>query len=285
MDTGGGLIWTQCQPCKNCFPQNLAIYDHRPSATYGTLPCGHPLCHGDHRLYDCVNGEFVYDVLYGGGASTKGVASLEKFQFYISNTNTKSFNNVIFGCSNDSSDISFKNRDISGIFGLSMSPDSMASQFSPTTHARFSYCLVPFGDAMPRPIILRFGEDIPQLDPGQVQTTLFYSQPESYLFYLELLDISVADHRLGFPPDTFKIKPDGFGGCYIDSGALLSQIDLNTFGVNAYQAVLTVFEGYYGSRRLQRTNGPKGFELCYKTPANYHDFASITSILMELTTT
>ncbi|XP_022753631.1 aspartic proteinase nepenthesin-1-like [Durio zibethinus] len=278
MDTGGGLIWTQCQPCKRCFPQNLEIYDPRASATYVRLPCSHPLCNGDGRLYDCINGECVYDAQYGGGATTKGVASLESFQFYISNAHTQTFNNVIFGCSNDNSDFSFQQRDVSGIFGLSLSPDSMASQSSSLIHRRFSYCLVPFRDAMPHPVILRFGEDIPQLPPGQVQTTLFvYSSPRRYyFFFLELLDISVANHRLGFHPDTFRTRPDGLGGCYIDSGALLSQIDVNTVGVNAYEAVMTVFAAYYGSRNLKRTTGPGGFELCYETPANYHDFAAIT---------
>ena len=153
----------------------------------------------------------------------------------------------------------------------------MASQFSPLTQARFSYCLVPFRDAIPNPIILRFGEDIPQLPPGQVQTTLFVNPPpRSYLYYLELLDISVGNHRLGFPPNTFKIRPDGSGGCYIDSGAFISQIDFNTFGVNAYEEVLAVFEAYYGSRKLQRTTIFQGLELCYENPANYHDFAAIT---------
>ncbi|EOY12499.1 Aspartic proteinase nepenthesin-1 precursor, putative [Theobroma cacao] len=277
MDTGGGLIWTQCQPCKNCFPQNLQIYDPRVSASYGTLPCDHPLCDGDHRLYDCVNGECVYDVRYAGGASTRGVASLESFQFFIDHSSRRTFSNVIFGCSDDNTGFSFKNCGISGIFGLNLSPDSMSSQFSPLIHNRFSYCFVPFLDAMPRPIILRFGEDIPQLPPEHLHTTLFtYTPPGSYYFYLELLDISVANHRLGFQPDTFRIRQDGLGGCFIDSGALVSQIDSNTFGVNAYEAVLAVFGAYYGSRGLQRTNGRVGLELCYETPANYHDFAAIT---------
>ncbi|XWS51914.1 hypothetical protein CRYUN_Cryun11dG0022700 [Craigia yunnanensis] len=82
MDTGGGLIWTQCKPCKNCFPQNLGIYDPRASASYGTLPCDHPLCHGDGGLYNCVEGQCPYNVRYGGGASTRGIASLESFQFF-----------------------------------------------------------------------------------------------------------------------------------------------------------------------------------------------------------
>ncbi|XVE80323.1 hypothetical protein DITRI_Ditri14bG0130700 [Diplodiscus trichospermus] len=278
MDTGGGLIWTQCQPCINCFPQKLEIYDPRVSASYGILPCGHPLCDGPNRLYNCVDRKCVYNVRYGGGATTRGVGSLDSFQFLIDPSTVKSFNNVIFGCSNDSRNVFFENTDISGIFGLSMSPDSMASQFSPLTHTRFSYCLVPFHDALPRPIVLRFGDDIPQPPPQQVQTTMFITPPGSYHFYLQLLDISIANHRLGFHPYTFITKSDGSGGCLIDSGALFTQIDTKTPGVNAYAAVMAVFQAYYGSRQLRRTagEGSPGFELCYEYPQNYNDFAAIT---------
>ncbi|XVF03948.1 hypothetical protein REPUB_Repub05bG0037600 [Reevesia pubescens] len=278
MDTGGGLIWTQCQPCKNCFPQNLGIYDPRVSATYATLPCSHPLCNGDNRLYNCVDGLCLYNVRYGGGASTRGVASLESFRFFIDQQNTRSFNNIIFGCSDDSSNIIFQNSDVSGIFGLNMAPDSMATQFSPLTHARFSYCMLPFSDAIPRPLVLRFGEDIPQLPPQHVQTTLFVPTPPLNYYYLELLDISVANHRLGFNPYTFHVRTNGLGGCFIDSGALLTYIDSETLGVNAYEAVLTVFAAYYGSQSLQRktTGIPEGLDLCYEYPSYHIDFASIT---------
>ena len=102
MDTGGGLIWTRCKPCKN-----LGIYDPRASPSYGTLPCHHPLCHGDGRLYNYVEGQCPYNVRYGGGASTRDIASLESFQFFIDRSKIKTFSNVIFGCSNDSSDIFF----------------------------------------------------------------------------------------------------------------------------------------------------------------------------------
>ncbi|KAK0600717.1 hypothetical protein LWI29_017817 [Acer saccharum] len=37
IDTGGGLIWTQCQPCIDCFNQDYAIFDLRTSSTYQRL--------------------------------------------------------------------------------------------------------------------------------------------------------------------------------------------------------------------------------------------------------
>ncbi|MBA0668378.1 hypothetical protein Goklo_001299 [Gossypium klotzschianum] len=274
MDTGGGLIWTQCVPCKTCFPQNLPIFNPSASATYARLPCDHPLCKGPGDRYTCFDGFCVYNVHYTGGASTRGTASMETFHFSIDESEIESFKNVIFGCSDDSSDIFFRNTDISGIFGLSMSPDSMMIQFSSFIHSRFSYCLVPFADAIPRPLVLRFGEDIPQL-PLDVRTTSFVQSPTNHFYYLELWGISVAGHRLPFSQSTFQYRANGKGGCFIDSGALFTQIDAGTVGINAYAAVMQVFASYYESKSLRRTTS-RGFELCYERPPNYDDFASLT---------
>ncbi|KAB2049115.1 hypothetical protein ES319_A13G155300v1 [Gossypium barbadense] len=277
MDTGGGLIWTQCLPCPNCFPQKLPIYNPAASTSYATLPCSHPFCNGDRRLYNCEHGRYcVYNAQYSGGASTSAIASTEAFHFFVDQHSTHPFN-VIFGCSYDSRDIAFMNTDISGIFGLSFSPDSMASQFSALIQHRFSYCLAPFDDVTPRPLVLRFGEDIPQLPPQSVGSTQLIASPTSYFFYLGLKDISVAGHRIGFPPSIFQIKPNGLGGFFIDSGALFTHIDADALGGNAYAEVLKVFAAYYGSKYLKQTGAsPEGFELCYERPPNFDEFATLT---------
>ncbi|OMP04483.1 Aspartic peptidase [Corchorus olitorius] len=108
---------------------------------------------------------------YGGGSWAAGVASLESFHFPMSGSQMGSFNNVIFGCSIEgSNDFGFKGSEISGIFGLGKSQVSMATQFASLIQSRFSYCFIPFTDAMPSQLILRFGEDIPQ--PPRLQSTL-----------------------------------------------------------------------------------------------------------------
>ncbi|KAK8483072.1 hypothetical protein V6N13_031637 [Hibiscus sabdariffa] len=278
MDTGGGLIWTQCQPCQNCFPQKLPIYDPRASQTYGTLPCEHRLCKTPGKDHTCVDGVCRYVVKYGGGTSTKGVLSTEAFHFLIDRSSTRPFD-AVFGCSDDSSNVFFQNTEISGIFGLSFSPDSMAQQFSDQTHSRFSYCFAPLVGAVPPPLVLRFGEDIPTFPSGHLQSTLVMSGPatNSYYYYLELLDISVDSFRIGFPPSTFQFRAGGAGGCLIDSGALFTFIDSGTIGVNAYERVMQVFTAYYGSRSLKKIEGAQGsFQVCYERPPNYEDFASLT---------
>ncbi|WRX29322.1 Xylanase inhibitor [Theobroma cacao] len=54
MDTGSGLIRTQCRPCKKCFRQRLPMYDSQASTSYHKLPCTHPLCQGDNKRYKCI---------------------------------------------------------------------------------------------------------------------------------------------------------------------------------------------------------------------------------------
>ncbi|XP_052290083.1 aspartic proteinase CDR1-like [Citrus sinensis] len=284
MDTGGGLIWTQCQPCKNCYRQQFPIYNSVASSTYRKLPCDHPLCQGDNNLYKCVDQQCVYSVGYGGGGTTKGVASFESFRFATDSSSATTVDNIIFGCSNDNQNIQFASRGvISGILGLSSSPDSIVMQLSDVVDKRFSYCLVPFTDALMAPSIVKFGNDIPPLS-GTVQATTFVPPPGSFYYHLSLIDISVGTRRLGFAPDTFRVRPDGQGGCcwgkiscIIDSGVIIPKIDQTTVGRNAYRAVMGAFQNYYDALKLERIGRvPEGLQLCYTNPPGFNNFASFT---------
>ncbi|KAK1582862.1 hypothetical protein Q3G72_018975 [Acer saccharum] len=173
------------------------------------------LCQGESNLYRCVNDQCVYTISYGGGSKTKGIASLESFTF----ANSRVVDNMIFGCSNDNQNIQFAQPGdggaISGIMGLSFSPDSLVSQLSTEIKKQFSYCLVPFTEAMTAPSVVRFGIDIPR-PPGNLQTTRFITPPPpppppgSFYYQLNLIDISVGPRRLGFSQDLFRIREDGF---------------------------------------------------------------------------
>ncbi|KAK9212591.1 hypothetical protein WN943_001973 [Citrus x changshan-huyou] len=237
MDTGGGLIWTQCQPCKNCYRQQFPIYNSVASSTYRKLPCDHPLCQGDNNLYKCVDQQCVYSVGYGGGGTTKGVASFESFRFATDSSSATTVDNIIFGCSNDNQNIQFASRGvISGILGLSSSPDSIVMQLSDVVDKRFSYCLAPFTDALMAPSIVKFGNDIPPLS-GTVQATTFVPPPGSFYYHLSLIDISVGTRR----------------------------------------AVMGAFQNYYDALKLERIGRvPEGLQLCYTNPPGFNNFASFT---------
>ncbi|KAK9005077.1 hypothetical protein V6N11_042525 [Hibiscus sabdariffa] len=98
MDTGSGLIWTQCKPCLECYHQIEHIYD---SQTYNKISCSHALCQRVQSQFMCVNNECVYKIQYGGGQSddtptTKDIASLESFQFSADGVRTTVVKDMIF---------------------------------------------------------------------------------------------------------------------------------------------------------------------------------------------
>ncbi|XP_022717681.1 aspartic proteinase nepenthesin-2-like [Durio zibethinus] len=285
MDTGSGLIWTQCKPCVKCFRQKVPIYDSRASTSYHKLPCTHELCQGDNRRYRCYHNKCLYNIRYGvdsrsNSPRTRGIASFESFQFPVDNVQTRIIEDMIFGCSFDNQNFDFSNGQVSGILGLSLAPDALASQLARKGIIlnRFSYCLVPFDDELVRPSVLRFGDDIPQ-PVGNLQTTEFLVNAGHYHYHMELLDISVGWHRLGFQlqPDIFRVRQDGTGGCLIDSGFLISTIDQNTTGRNAYKEVMAVFKAYYDSRNFQRMGKViESLNLCYRSKPGFQDYLTMT---------
>ena len=189
---------------------------------------------------------------------------------------------IVFGCSNDNTNFyNFENTAISGVMGLSWSPDSLMTQLSAFINNKFSYCIAPFYQDWPeRGSMLTFGDAIPT-PRGILLSTNFVKPPSEvskYYFYLNLLDISVGWVRLGFPPDTFKINQDGSGGLVIDSGAPASSLinrDLPG-GRNPYKEVLGSFQRYYDSLKLIRRKDVRLLELCYQQPPDFKDFITLT---------
>ncbi|KAL5737717.1 hypothetical protein ACOSP7_030478 [Xanthoceras sorbifolium] len=282
VDTGGGQIWTQCAPCKTCFHQIYPLFNSKSSSTYQKLPCSHPFCSGSNRLYDCFNGECLYTTTYGGGSVTRGYASMELFRFNDINGGPElKISNIIFGCSIDNHNFPFANRGlISGILGLSLSPDSLMSQFGDNISKRFSYCMASFAEGLEQPLVLRFGNDIPP-HPGTIQTTPYFTLLHYPSYYLmTLLDITIGSVRLNLPPGVFRNVPGGQTlGFFIDSGAPMTMIDQHTNGVNAYAAVMTNLKAYYDSFGLERrlsSGAARSYELCYTDNPEFDQHPTIT---------
>ncbi|XP_052483883.1 aspartic proteinase nepenthesin-2-like [Gossypium raimondii] len=240
----------------------------------------------ENNRFRCYNNECVYNIQYGAtsrrnSARTKGVASFEAFQFPVDTVHTTVINDMIFGCSNDNPNIDFANGQISGILGLSRGPDGLASQLAKRgiIENRFSYCLVPFHDVLRQLTILRFGDHIP-LPVGNLQYTDFILYPGRNHYYVELLDISVGFQKKGFEsiPGMFELRQDGLGGSLIDSGTVVSTIDENTIGRNAYKEVMAEFQAYYDKKNFGRKVGQveEKFELCYYNKAGFRDFVTMT---------
>ena len=43
-DTGSDLIWVQCLPCEQCYPQNSPIFDPKKSSSYNVISCDSKSC-------------------------------------------------------------------------------------------------------------------------------------------------------------------------------------------------------------------------------------------------
>ncbi|KAK3199553.1 hypothetical protein Dsin_022968 [Dipteronia sinensis] len=283
IDTGGGLIWTQCEPnCINCFPLLVPLYNSSKSSTYQRLSCDHYLCSGPNNLYTCDNGECIYDVSYGAGGisgRTKGFASMESFVFSADRgQRSVTISNIIFGCSKDNE--KFNDMRIhgflSGILGLNFSPDSLYSQLQLLIDRRFSYCLVPFIQEEPSPSIMRFGDDIPPPRPT-LQATTVYTVPNFFYYFLKLFDITVGSLRLHLPQNAFiPIPGSTTTGFFIDSGAPITVIDQHTNGgVNAHEVVISAFKQYYDSRGLQGSPSVSDFGLCYSNPPDFFEHPTL----------
>jgi hypothetical protein len=213
LDTGSGLIWTQCAPCGNCLPQPDPLYAPGESASYEPMRCSAQLCsdithHSCHRPDTC-----TYRYAYGDGTTTMGVFATERFAFASSSGEELSVP-LGFGCG--SMNVGSLNNG-SGIVGFGRDPLSLVSQLS---IRRFSYCLTPYNSA--RRSTLQFGS-LSDAAAGPVQTTPLLRSPQNPTFYyVHLTGLTVGTRRLRIPESVFALQPDGSGGVIIDSGTALT---------------------------------------------------------------
>ncbi|KAK2639576.1 hypothetical protein Ddye_027371 [Dipteronia dyeriana] len=125
------------------------------------------------------------------------------------------------------------------------------------------------GETVTAPSVVRFGIDIPW-PPGNLQTTRFITPPPpppgSFYYQLNLIDISVGPHRLGFSQDLFRIREDGVP---------ITRIAQHTNGVDVY-VVMRVFEEYYDSKHLHRRGQRGAFRSCYDEQPGFGAFPTLT---------
>ncbi|KAJ0079060.1 hypothetical protein Patl1_22914 [Pistacia atlantica] len=283
VDTGSPLLWTQCRPCRQCFLQNYPIYNRQASSTYRGITCDDPLCNYNEEgsLFKCVGDRCVYRLSYGSGPQasgpTRGYASLESFHFVVNDDGDTETITLLFGCSTNNVNFDFGNDQynmISGMLGLDLHPNSLASQLSDV----FSYCIVPYDDNYPfdvHPHKLRFGADV-FIPPHSIPTTQYVRVEGRDFYYLRLLDISVGDFRLNLPAGTFE--PSSASGFFIDSASPASTLTTNSPNeLNIFGMVNTAFIQYYESHNLERNPNPGvPFEVCYMNRQDFVDYPSLT---------
>ncbi|XP_020083791.1 aspartic proteinase nepenthesin-2-like [Ananas comosus] len=209
-------------------------------------------------------------VRYIDGTNTKGYLVADRFTFPSNHgSHSEVVDDVVFGCSKESSPNMYPYETaVSGIIGMGTDARSFLMQLGDRAKGRFSYCLVPPEHTAQSH--LRFGTDAEHVHHAHTTPLLLHHDIDGFL--LDLKDLSVNGHRLHLPSDTFKIHPDGTGGCVLDTGAWIS------FMVeNALNALVHSLEQHFQRHHLRRVEDPhhEHFKLCYKKPSGFSSYPAV----------
>ncbi|XP_057451924.1 aspartyl protease family protein 2-like [Lotus japonicus] len=211
LDTGSDVTWLQCKPCKNCYNQTDPIFDPKKSTSFTGIPCNSVSCMQLEDSAGCnQKNQCQYKVTYGDGSSTSGDFCTETLTF-----GKTRLERVAFGCYHE--DSSFGGDGLIGMGGGSLSfPSQIGIQFN----KKFSYCLEDaYHSRKPSSII--FGSSA---IPRTTRFTPLLKNIPMYdvFYYVELLGISVGGIPVhGISPSLFRLKQDGDGGVFIDSGTVI----------------------------------------------------------------
>ncbi|KAM0909941.1 hypothetical protein ACQ4PT_011453 [Festuca glaucescens] len=253
LDTGSDLVWTQCAPCTECFPQPTPLYDPAGSSTFSTLPCASPLCRSlpsPFRRACNASGGCAYDYRYVVGFTT-GYLAAETLTI-----GGASFRDVAFGCSTANAGYM---DGASGILGLGRGPLSLVSQLG---IGRFSYCLGSDSDAGASPIL--FGSLANVTKGDGVQSTPLVRNPavpvsRAPYYYVNLTGVRVGAADLPVTPATFGFTSTGAGGVIVDSGTTFTYLAEAGYAM-LERAFLSQTAGL-----LTRVSGaPFDFNLCFE---------------------
>ena len=155
-DTGSDLVWIQCEPCDNCYPQDRAVFNPMQSSSYMELSCDSKPCQY-LPIHECgsTNNKCEYTSRYGDRSFTMGDLATDTFTFDSTDGQVAAFPNSILGCGHNNAG-TFTSRE-SGLVGLGGGPLSLISQLGAQIEQKFSYCLLPMN--INSASKLRFGTD------------------------------------------------------------------------------------------------------------------------------
>ncbi|XP_031255461.1 aspartic proteinase CDR1-like [Pistacia vera] len=293
VDTSAGLVWTQCEPCdqgSGCYPQQTPYFEPNSSTSYSRLHCNDPLCPlrkgQDPKFFHCVSGNCSYTYYYGFEGPSMGILSTDSCNFI---NDTAGYNRIdlaiVFGCSTYVRNLDHifleEGNKLSGILGLNLSPLSLYKQLYDKIQGKFSYCVVPFEENFPFFIhahTLRFGDQVVLPPSSEVSSTYYTIVKGDDLFYLDLVDISIAGLSLGLPAGTFDAKRGS--GMILDSSTPVSVISTRTWNnLNVYELVMLALMGHYDGDNLVRVpkkSRPEKYELCYFNRPGFTNWATMT---------
>ncbi|KAJ4760142.1 Aspartic proteinase nepenthesin-1 [Rhynchospora pubera] len=212
LDTGSGLIWTQCKPCSKCMKQPSPIFDPSKSSTFSHLSCSDNLCQALSQS-NCTRNQCQYFYSYADQTYSIGDFARETFTL---GTNSDVKVSMAIGCGHTNAG---NLNNSSGIAGFSRDETSMVSQLG---IPGFSYCM---NDDINKRTLLKFGtqEEIFRDIKAKVQATKFVDPPpgiEAYagLYFVSMTGITVGTKRLSIPKSVFD------KAMIVDSGSTFTEL-------------------------------------------------------------
>ncbi|KAE8677236.1 Detected protein of unknown function [Hibiscus syriacus] len=247
-DTGSDLIWIQCLPCGQCYPQGSPPFDPRASSTYKEIPCGSDTCQALPRKQCTNTNDCQYSYGYGDNSFTVGALSTDTLTFDSSNGKITAFATSIFGCGHNNQG-KFRSP-TAGLVGLGGGPLSLVSQISTRIDNRFSYRLVPRTSSSSSKLL--FGQEAVISRPGAVSTPLITKTPPTF-YFLSLEGVSIGD-KTAQPDSSHR-------NIIIDSGTTLTLLESNF-----YNSLETIVKDTIGADPVQDPSGT--YRLCYGAETN-----------------
>ncbi|PRQ56960.1 putative nepenthesin [Rosa chinensis] len=267
-DTGSDLIWTQCEPCVNCYTQTDPIFDPSKSSTYKTIHCSSNQCtelKGRCPAKGSGSGSACqYEVDYGI-QYTIGNLAVDTLTLPSTTGRNVSFPKTIIGCGHNNTGTFDKKE--TGIVGLGGGDESLITQLGTSIDGKFSYCLVPFAWEGNQTSKLNFGDNAVVSGSGVVSTPIVEYPTQKTFFFLTLKAISVGKVKV---PYSSSSSASSKGNIIIDSGTTLTLLE-----PSFYSKLEKVVDKVVGGERVN--DSQIGIPLCYKvSQSKYLKLPNIT---------
>jgi hypothetical protein len=254
VDSGSDVIWVQCCPCEQCFPQPDPLFDPAASSSYSGVPCGSAICRMLPGSGCGASDQCRYEVSYGDGSYTDGVLALETLTL----GGGTAVRGVAIGCGHRNHGLFVG---AAGLLGLGWGPMSLVGQLGGAAGGAFSYCLAPrdrgSNAAGAGSLVLGRTEAVPE---GAMWVPLVRNPQAPSFYYVGLAGIGVGDERLPLQAGLFQLTEDGAGGVVMDTGTAVTRLPQE-----AYAALRGAFAGAVGG--LPRGAAVSLFDTCYDLSA------------------
>ncbi|KAK8960949.1 Aspartic proteinase CDR1 [Platanthera guangdongensis] len=252
-DTGSDLIWVQCKPCEECYPQKAPLFDPHASSTYKVISCNTDSCSSLPHTSCGEGSQCEYNYGYGDGSLVDGFLSSETLSFDSTGGRRIQVPSTLFGCTHRSNGTFSKNG--AGLVGLGGGKLSLIRQLGSSIESKFSYCL-PSSSQTSATGRLNFGASA-NVSASNAITTPLITGFSSTFYFLSLEQVSVEGQG------AVKVKPGmqigshtEQGNIIIDSGTTLTLVDDETLKSIAAKVASSV--------KLPQVKDPNNdFNLCF----------------------